>query len=50
VRGASGPELTEDVDVHWSSGLRSGVHTLPVGIALCRDGEVTDLCPPDPEP
>ncbi len=50
VRGVNGPAMTDHVFVHWSAGVRSGVLALPVQAALCLDGEVNDLCPPDPVP
>ena len=50
VRGVNGPALTDHVYVHWSAGVRSGVLALPVQAALCLDGEVNDLCAPDPVP
>ena len=50
VRGVNGPALTEHVYLHWSAGVRSGVIALPMGAALCLDGEVNDFCGPDPVP
>jgi hypothetical protein len=50
VRGTNGPAITEDIDLHWSAGVRSGVLTVPVGAALCLHGEVNEFCSPEPAP
>jgi hypothetical protein len=43
-RGVNGPAHTDAVDVHWSSGVRSGVLTLPVQVTMCAPDQADELC------
>jgi hypothetical protein len=40
----TGPAYTEDIDIHWSAGVRSGVLTVPVSITLCSSGALPEHC------
>ena len=50
VRGVNEPAHTDAVHIHWSSGVRSGVHTVPASLTLCAEREVHEHCSADAPP